>query len=151
MKKNRKVVTKKLRDGQILKVRLQPYLKTKQFTIFNVSTAVSASHRQLNDWDRKKKNKRARKLSMKLTGTMAIGVNLETIRIVRQFYKDLKPGDSLCFRCESCAPEKQYRAYKKWLLEKEKDPWEALPDVKGFFIYKRGKKKTKSLYQEVCS
>ena len=151
MKKNRKVVTKKLRDGQILKVRLQPYLKTKQFTIFNISSAVGISQRQLNDWENKRKNKRAKKLSMKLTGTLGPAVFAQIIRIARQFYKELKPGDSMCFRCESCVPEKQFRVYKKWLLEKEKDPWEVLPDVQGFFIYKRGKRKTKSLYQEVCS
>lgn len=151
MKKNVKLCTKYLPDGQILKVRLFARFRGEDFTLWNISCAVSKSHRQLNDWENKRKNKRARELSRKMTGSIGPGVFAHVMRITRQFYKELSPGDSITFKCESCVLDKQYRVFKKWLLTREEDPWVALDDVKGFFIHKtRPFKERKDLYQELC-
>ena len=152
MKKNTKVFTEYLPDGQILKVRLMMKYIVNGSRLWNISSAVSKSHRQLNDWEKKRKNKRSTRLSKKMTGTLGPSVFARIIRITRKLYDELKPGDALTFRCESCVPDKQYRVYSKWLLHREKIPWERLPEVRGFFV-RKPKQKTffKDLYKEICT
>ena len=87
-----------------------------------------------------------------MTGTLGPSVFARIIRITRKLYDELKPGDALTFRCESCVPDKQYRVYSKWLLHREKIPWERLPEVRGFFVRKPEQKTFfKDLYQEICT
>lgn len=151
MKKNVKVLSKYFPNGQILKVRLFARIRGDDFTIWNISCALSKSNRQLNDWENKRKNRRCRSLSGKLTGSMGPAVFAHIMRFTRKFYAELAPGDSISFQCESCVCDKQYKIFKKWLLTKEEDPWVALDDVKGFFIHKpRPRKLFIDLYQELC-
>ena len=60
-------------NGQICKFFLDPkkeYLPG--FYFWNVGFAIGKSNRQLNDWYREKKNKRAKKLRRRLTGKSGI-------------------------------------------------------------------------------
>ena len=152
MKKKTKVITEYLPDGQILKVRLMVKYVVNGRCLWNISSAVSKSHRQLNDWEKERKNKRSKQLRKKMTGTLGPGVFARIIRATRKLYVELKPGDALTFRCESCVPDKQYRVFSKWLLQREKEPWETLPEVKGFFLRKPEQKVfSKDLYEEICT
>jgi len=150
IKRRARVFTKVFPNGQICKVWFSPFLRVGNTFIWNVSTAIGRSVRQLNDWSLKRKNKRAKRLKSSMSGRVGSASLFFVIRILRQCYRLLPPGDSIAFKCESVCSSKQYKVWEKWLLNKEADPWQALPDVKSFFINQPLKYERKDLYSEVC-
>ena len=62
------VFTKVFPNGQVLKVRFKPQMLVGQSCVWNISSAIGKSHRQLNDWEKKRKNKRAKKLRNLMSG-----------------------------------------------------------------------------------
>ena len=97
------------------------------YWMWDIGFAVSKSKRQLNDWYAKKKNKRTKKLTSQLTGKGGIRTLTEGLRTVLKMRWTLEPGDCLFLGCESCEPEKQFRAYCRWL--KDHPDWRV--DVEG--------------------
>ena len=144
------VFTKVFPNGQVLKVRFKPQMLVGQSCVWNISSAIGKSHRQLNDWEKKRKNKRAKKLRNLMSGRVGAASLAFIMRTARYCYQLLAPGDSIAFQCEAVCSAKQFEVYKKWLLEREKDPWQVLKDVKGFFIHKPIKRTGKYIYDEVC-
>jgi len=49
---------------------------------------------------------------------------------------ELPEGDSICMRCESAVPDKQFRVWKKWFTKHEDVRWEISEEHKSFFFYK---------------
>ena len=87
----------------------------KGFYLWNVGFAVGKSNRQLNDWYKGKKNKRARTLQGKIVGKSGL-------RTIRKAYEELfklrwriEPGDSLLIACTSGKPDAQFHAFWRYL------------------------------------
>ena len=80
---------------------------------------------------------RVRRLDMSLTGKFGIGPQLTAMRYVRKWINEIPPGDSICLRCESTLPDKQFRAWKKWFKNREDVNWEISEEHKSFFFYKK--------------
>jgi hypothetical protein len=71
-----------------------------------------------------------------LTGRFGPKTQAIAIRQVRQWIKELPEGDSMCLRCESALPDKQFEVWKKWFLKHEDNRWEISDEYKSFFFYK---------------
>jgi hypothetical protein len=71
-----------------------------------------------------------------LTGRFGPKTQAIAIRQVRQWMKELPEGDSMCLRCESALPDKQFEVWKKWFLKHEDNRWEISDEYKSFFFYK---------------
>ena len=137
IKKRKKVYTKSIGKGYLLKMRLLPWIHTSKGCVWLASLAVAKSHRQINDWMDKRKNARVRHLDMSLTGKIGNGVQAIAIRQVRQWVSELPEGHSITLRCESALPEKQFRVWKKWFERHEDMCWEISKEHKSFFFYKK--------------
>ncbi len=120
----------------ILKMRLFPWMRTKNGYIWLASMAISKSNRQLNDWTALKKNKRVQRLKLSLTGRFGPKSQAIAIRQVRDWMKEIPVGDSITLRCESCVPEKQFKIWKKWFLKNESNKWKINDEYKSFFFYR---------------
>ncbi len=120
----------------ILKMRLFPWMRTKNGYIWLASMAISKSNRQLNDWTTLKKNKRVQRLKLSLTGRFGPKSQAIAIRQVRDWMKEIPVGDSITLRCESCVPEKQFKIWKKWFLKNESNKWKINDEYKSFFFYR---------------
>jgi hypothetical protein len=138
IKKRRKVFTKNIGKGYLLKMRLAPWIPTTKGCVWLASLAVAKSNRQLNDWMARRKNARVRYLDMSLTGKIGNGVQAIAIRQVRKWIEELPLGHSITLRCESALPEKQFCVWKKWFEKHEDIKWEINEDFKSFFFYKKG-------------
>lgn len=101
------------------------------------SIANARSVRQINDWMKRRKNRRTRQLDGKLTGKSGNKVQAIAVRVLRQWIDYIPPGDSVVFRCESAMPEKQFRIWSKWILRHDYDlnP-EIDEELKSLFFYK---------------
>ena len=103
-------------DGQICKIFIDPKTEyEKGFYLWNAGFAVGKSNRQLNDWYKGKKNKRARTLQGKIVGKSGL-------KIIRRAYEELfklrwrlEPGDSLLIACTSGKPDAQFHAFWRYL------------------------------------
>ncbi len=120
----------------ILKMRLFPWMRTKNGYIWLASMAISKSNRQMNDWTTLKKNKRVQRLKLSLTGRFGPKSQAIAIRQVRDWMKEIPVGDSITLRCESCVPEKQFKIWKKWFLKNESNKWKINDEYKSFFFYR---------------
>ena len=101
------------------------------------SLAAGKSRRQINDWlKRKTKKRRVRRLDLSLTGKHANLVQGIGIYKLRDWVRELPPGDSIALRCESAKPDKQFRVWKKWFQRKEIVGWDINEEFKSFFYYK---------------
>jgi len=137
IKKRKKVFTKNIGKGHLLKMRLIPWIQTEKGCVWLASLAVAKSRRQLNDWMSRKRNSRVRQLDKSLTGKIGNGVQAIAIRQVRKWVDELPIGHSLAMRCESVLREKQFRVWKKWFERHENIAWEINEEYKSFFFYKK--------------
>ena len=80
---------------------------------------------------------RVRRLDMSLTGKCGPRAQVIAIRQVRQWLDEIPAGDSICLRCESPVPDKQFRVWKKWFETHENIDWEISEEHKSFFFYKK--------------
>ena len=102
-------------NGQICKFFLEPikeYLPG--FYFWNVGFAIGKSNRQLNDWYRERKNKRATKIRRRLTGKSGIKPLSIAYRKMMEMRWILEPGDALVIKCRSSDPEKEFKALLRW-------------------------------------
>jgi hypothetical protein len=83
-----------------------------------------------------RKKRTVRRLSSNLTGKLGPKTQALAIRQVRQWIIELPPGDSICLKCESARPDKQFHVWKKWFMRHEDSKWEASDEHKSFFFYK---------------
>ncbi len=91
--------------GHLCKVILEPWSKLDNgFWAWNVGFAVGKSNRQINDWYRLRKNKRARSLNKKLTGDVGLRAIAEGWRTVLKLRWNIEPGDSITLDCTSGKP-----------------------------------------------
>ena len=103
-------------NGQICKLFIDPKKEyEKGFYLWNAGFAVGKSNRQLNDWYKGKKNKRARTLQGKIVGKSGL-------KTIRRAYEELfklrwrlEPGDSLLIACTSGKPDAQFHAFWRYL------------------------------------
>ena len=93
--------------------------------------------KQLNQWMQRRSTPRVRRLDRSLTGTFGLGPQLTAMRQVRQWLDEIPAGDSICLRCESTVPNKQFRVWKKWFETREDSSWEISEEHKSFFFYKK--------------
>jgi hypothetical protein len=76
-------------------------------------------------------------MSSTLTGKLTLPLQKLLIEKVRQWCDEIPPRDMIALRCESAAPDKQYRVWKKWLTTKEKPyGWSCSDEYKAFYFYK---------------
>jgi len=137
IKKRKKVFTKNIGKGYLLKMRLLPWIHTGKGCVWLASLAVAKSKRQVNDWMERRRNARVHQLDTSLTGKIGNGVQAIAIRQVRKWFDELPEGHSITMRCESALPEKQFRVWSKWFKKHEDIMWEANEQYKSFFIYKK--------------
>ena len=130
-----KVKIKKI-NNYILKTKLTPDIKNKNNTLWLFSFAIGKSTHQINDWLNQRKNKRATKLTIALTGKSSIAPQIFALRQLRQYINELKQGDIIFFRCESKENIKQFNVWKKWFTKHEDIRWEISEEHKSFFFYK---------------
>ena len=117
-----KVKIKKI-NNYILKTKLTPDMKNKNNTLWLFSFAIGKSIHQINDWLNQRKNKRATKLTIALTGKSSIAPQIFALRQLRQYINELKQGDIIFFRCESKENIKQFNVWKKWFTRRECKHW----------------------------
>jgi hypothetical protein len=135
--RKKKIFTKHLPGGYLVVMRLLPWMRTQYGCVWLASLAVGKSRRQINDWlKRKTKRKNVRRLDSCLTGRHANLVQGIGVYKLRDWVRELPPGDSIAMRCESAKPDKQFQIWKKWLQRKESVTWEANEEFKSFFYYK---------------
>jgi hypothetical protein len=136
--KRKKVYTKSIGKGYLLKMRLLPWIHTSKGCVWLASLAVAKSYRQINNWMDDRKNARVRHLNTSLTGKIGNGVQAIAIRQVRQWIAELPKGHSITLKCDSALSEKQFRVWKKWFERHEDMCWEINKEYKSFFFYKKG-------------
>lgn len=124
-----------METGTFVKVRIIPWVRTTNGCVWLVSMAASKSNRQVNDWLKKRKNKRVRRMDMNLTGKHGNKSQAIAVRLLREMPFWIPKGDSLFFLCESAKADKQFRVWKKWFSRWENFRWEPDEENKGFFFY----------------
>jgi hypothetical protein len=134
LRRNKKIKTIALPQGMVLKLRLIPWMRTQNNCVWLASLAVGKSKKQINDWLQQRKKRSVNRLSSKLTGKLGPKAQALAIRQVRQWIGELPPGDSLCLRCESALPEKQFQVWKKWFTKHEEKDW-VINDEFKYFLY----------------
>ena len=138
LQRHKKVCTTFLPQGMILKLRLIPWIKTGSGCIWLTSMAVGKSMKQINQWMNRRSTPRVCRLDSSLTGKFGPKTQAIAIRQVRQWLTEIPAGDSICLRCESTLPEKQFRVWKKWFKTHEDIHWEISEEHKAFFFYNKG-------------
>ena len=102
-------------NGQICKLFIDPKKEyEKGFYLWNAGFAVGKSNRQLNDWYKGKKNKRARALQGKIVGKSGLKI---LKKAYEEFFKlrwTIEPGDALLIACTSGKPDAQFHAFWRW-------------------------------------
>ena len=136
IQRKKKIKTIALPQGQIFKMRLIPWIRTQSGCVWLASLAVAKSKRQLNDWLYKRPKKSTAQLSASLTGQLGPQIQAIGIRQLRQWIENIPAGDSICMRCESALPDKQFSVWKKWFQRHEDPHWEICEENKSFFFYK---------------
>ena len=71
-----------------------------------------------------------------MTGKFGPKVQALAIRQVREWMQEIPQGDSICMRCESALPDKQFQVWKKWFKRHENVRWEISDENKSFFFYR---------------
>jgi hypothetical protein len=104
------------------------------FYSWNVGFAVGKSRRQLNDWYRNRKNKRARSLKNRLSGKVGLSAISKGNDTVLKLRWNIEPGDCIVLDCTSKEPDKQFRAWKRWC--RNKPEWVVDEDNKQFIWYR---------------
>ncbi len=103
-------------DGYLCKVFLEPVEEYDcGFYIWNIGLAIGKSNRQLNDWYRRKKNKRARTLEGKINGHIGLKALRRGYEEILKMRWKIEPGDALSAVCISGAPDKQFKAFHRWI------------------------------------
>jgi hypothetical protein len=136
IKRAKKVKTVFLSQGLILKIRLLPWIHTKDGYIWLASMAVGKSIRQINDWMNRRKNGRVRQLNTSLTGKFGVKPQLIAICQVRKWIEELPDGDAICLRCESAKANKQFDIWQKWFRKNEDPSWVISEEHMSFYYYK---------------
>ncbi|NBU70243.1 MAG: hypothetical protein EBS53_02135 [Bacteroidetes bacterium] len=136
IKRRKKVFTKNIGADYKLVMRLLPLIYTRKGCVWLVSLAVAKSRRQINDWLKRRRNSRVRRLDSSLTGKIGNRVQAIAVRQLRQWVAEHPVGDSLSFRCASAEADKQLRVWKKWFEKHELNGWEVNEELKSFFFYK---------------
>ena len=136
LRRRKKIGTIFLPQKFRLKMRLVPWIHTKNGCVWLASLAVSNSVRQINDWMNERKNARSRLLAGSLTGRVGFKTQALAIRQVRQWMLEIPPGDSISLCCESVLADKQFQIWKKWFIRHEDSNWQISDEHKSFFWYK---------------
>lgn len=132
-----KVKWLKSQDGKLhIKIRLRPLLRVGAGCVWLASLGAHKSRRMINDWMNERSGKSSGKVLGTLRGKEGIRLQLEAMRMIRQWYQEIPEGDSISFRCQSKYPDKQFRAWKKWFENREDPRWQIIEQYNGFFLYK---------------
>jgi len=103
-------------NNQYCKLFLTPlYEYETGYWVWKFGFAVSKSKRQLNDWYRQKKNRRSKALHNQISGQAGMKPIIHGFRNVLLMRWNLEPGDCLFLDCTSKEPEKQFKAWSRWL------------------------------------
>ena len=103
-------------NGQLCQVFLDPiFINARGGIIWNVGFAVGKSRRQLNDWYKERKNKRARSVKGQMNGKSGMKAIIKGFEEVLRLRWVIEPGDGIVFDCTSAHPEKQFKAWSRWL------------------------------------
>lgn len=134
--KKKKIKTLVLSDGYLCRIRIIPWIRVENNYIWLVSLAVGKSNRQINDWMNKRKNKRSRLLSQKMTGKVGPLVQSFAVNQLRKWVDEHPGGDSITFKCESVEAEKQFRVWKLYFSRKCSSRWTPIEEDLAFYFYK---------------
>ena len=122
-------------NGQICKFFLDPKKEyEKGFYLWNLGFAIGKSNRQLNDWYKGKKNKRAKSLQGKLVGKSGLK---PFIKGYKEFFKmrwKIEPGDAILIACTSGKPAEQFHAFWRW-ISRHSDIWVDY-ETKSYYWYR---------------
>lgn len=76
-------------------------------------------------------------MSLNLTGKLTLPNQKLLVQKLRQWCDELPIKDMIALRCESAKPEKQYRIWKKWLLNREAPyGWSFSDEHLALYFYK---------------
>lgn len=137
IKRKKKLFVQKLENNYYLVMQLLPLIYTQKTCVWLASLVVSKSKRQINDWLKKRKNKRAKILASSLTGKENNRIQAIAIQKLHQWIDEHPIGDSISFRCESAKPYKQFRVWARWFLNHEHSDWEISSTHRSFFYHKK--------------
>jgi hypothetical protein len=102
-------------EGQLCKIFLEPLVEYQPgYYIWNVGFAIGKSSRQLNDWYKKRKNKRARSLTNRLVGRSGLKAIRRGFEEVLRLRWRIEPGDGIVLDCTSADPVRQFHAWSRW-------------------------------------
>lgn len=102
-------------NDQYCKVFLDPWQEYQPgYWLWNVGFAVSKSTHQLNDWYRKRQNKRRYSLDAQLSGHQGMKTIIEGFKHVLEMRWHIEPGDAIVLDCTSKEPERQFKAWSRW-------------------------------------
>ena len=122
-------------EGHLCKIFLDPLHEYRPgFWLWNTGFAVGKSHRQLNDWYRKRKNKRRRSLDGAFNGKAGIKAIRQGFMEVLRLRWNVAPGDVIVLDCTSGDPDRQFHAWSRW--RRYHPEWTVNEDTKEFFWHR---------------
>jgi hypothetical protein len=133
IQRNKRVSISRLPGKYILKLRLIPWIYTKNGCVWLASMAVGKSMRQINDWMNQRQNLKAHQMATSLTGNLGPKAQIAAFNQLHEWLDDMPYGDSVALRCDSANPEKQFQIWKKWFLKKSSKKWKINEEHKSFF------------------
>ena len=121
--------------NQLCKVFLDPMSEYRPgYWVWNVGFAVGKSRRQLNDWYNKRRNKRHRSLDRKIGGVSGLKTIALGAKEVLRLRWNIQPGDAIMLDCTSGDPERQFRAWIRWV--RQHPEWVINYEEREFFWYR---------------
>jgi hypothetical protein len=122
-------------NGQLCRVFLEPVNEySPGYWVWNVGFAVGKSRRQINDWYNKRKNKRCRSLNQKIVGVSGLKTIALGSKEVLKLRWTIEPGDVMMLDCTSGDPERQFRAWIRWV--RQHPEWVIDYERREFFWYR---------------
>jgi hypothetical protein len=122
--------------NQLCKVFLDPISEYRPgYWVWNVGFAAGKSRRQLNDWYNRRKNRRQRSLDRKIGSVSGLKTApaLGAKEVLRLRW-NIQPGDAIMLDCTSGDPERQFRAFIRWL--RKHPEWVIDYEKREFFWYR---------------
>lgn len=110
----RQLISTKFKINKSLcKLFIEPWSEYQRgFWVWNVGFAVGKSERQLNDWYRRRKNKRRRSLEKRMTGIDGFKPISQGWKNILRLRWKIPPGDSILLDCTGGESERQFKMYK---------------------------------------
>lgn len=141
----------KTSNKQWVALTASPWVHVDSTCVWLVVLGVSKSRRQLSDWLKNRKTKRARKLKNSMSGTSGARPLIWAFQKLSEIQAYIPYYDGLWFWFDAVEKDKQRRVYLKWFNKKGMGDWKYIEKQDSFYYFKDPALEYKKLLENYVS